>query len=215
VDELVAEAAALRPPWVVKLLSAEVLHKAAIGGVRLDLRTADDVRHAGYAIAEVMADHGVSDGAFLIQEQHEAGVEIMLGARYDATFGPVLLLAAGGTSVERAGDVCLAFAPVDRERAAAMVRELRIADELTHPHRPADVDALVDVITSVSKMVVDLNESMTQMDINPVIVNRAGHGVVAVDALIEAVPGIVVADSDAWRRTDDPHLRNGSRDRMG
>jgi acetyltransferase len=107
--------AELGGPVAVKLLDATVLHKTEIGGVRLGVRTAADMDAALDAIA---ADR------VLVEAMAPAGIDLVVGARRDPVFGPVLLVGLGGTVAEALADVAVRITPVRPHQAAGMVGEL-------------------------------------------------------------------------------------------
>ena len=125
----------------------------------------------------------------LVQEQVVPGVELLASIRRDPQFGPVLLVGAGGTMVELLHDVVSAPAPVAHNAALHMVRRLRIARLLDawrgNPAR--DIDALADALVRLSWLAVGLNESLVDLEINPLIAGQVGTGVRAVDVRAEWV----------------------------
>ena len=119
-----------------------------------------------------------------------AGVELVLGAKRDPSFGPVVMAGLGGVFVEHFGDVAFGLAPVTRERALAMLRSLRAAPLLAGARgRPAvDEQALADALVRLSHLAFDLRDRIREIDVNPLIALPAGQGVIAVDALIVLDP---------------------------
>jgi len=110
--------------------------------------------------------------------------EVIVGARRDPHFGPVVLVGLGGIAVEILKDVAVAPAPLTLERARAMLDSLRAAP-LLHGARgrpPLDVAAVVDAVVRLSWLAADLGGRLVDIEINPLIVRRAGEGAVAVDA---------------------------------
>jgi len=174
-----AAADALGFPVALKAVSAAIVHKTDAGAVRLDLRTRDDVVGA----ASEMADRLVLEG-FVVQPMVSGEAEVIVGARRDPHFGPVVLLGLGGIAVEILKDVAVAPAPLTLERARAMLDSLRAAP-LLHGARgrpPLDVAAVVDAVVRLSWLAADLGGRLVDIEINPLIVRRAGEGAVAVDA---------------------------------
>src|SRR5205085_1990993 len=172
-------AAALGFPVALKAVSPAIVHKSDAGAVRLDLRSADEVAGA----ASEMADRLVVEG-FLVQPMVPGHAEVIVGARRDPHFGPVVLVGLGGIAVEILKDVALAPAPVTAERARGLLDALRAAP-LLHGARgrpPLDVAAVADAVVRVSWLAADLGPRLVDLEINPLIVRRAGEGAVAVDA---------------------------------
>ena len=186
-DAAVAAAERLSYPVVLKVNSADLLHKTEAGAIRLGLRDAADVRAA---FSEVAANAGRYDAGAriegaVVQEMVSAGVETIVGVSYDTQLGPVLLFGIGGVMVEVYNDVALRLCPVTREDALEMIDEVKGA-RLLQGFRgapAADVDALADALVNVSRMAVNLEGRLAELDINPLMVLPDGQGVVAADAL--------------------------------
>jgi len=120
----------------------------------------------------------------LIQETARGEAEVIVGARRDPQYGPVVVVGLGGIAVEILKDVALAPAPVSAERARAMLDSL-VAAPLFKGARgrpPLDVDAVIDAVVRVSWLAADLGPRLIDLEVNPLIVARAGGGAVAVDA---------------------------------
>lgn len=174
-------------PVVVKADSPDILHKTEAGVVRLGV-TGDEQLRTAYG--EVMsnaaqaAPDGTVNGA-LVQEMVSGGVEVIVGVSYDQQLGPVLLFGTGGVTVEVYKDVALRLCPVTRSEAIEMIDQVK-GSRLLKGFRgspPADVDALADVLVSVSQMGAQLEGTLAELDINPLMVLPEGQGVRAVDAL--------------------------------
>ena len=114
-----------------------------------------------------------------------AGIEMALGVITDPTFGPLVLVAAGGVLVEVLHDRALALPPLDAAAAHRIIDRLAVRPILdgVRGAEPADVDALADAIARLSVLATDLGDLITALDVNPVIVGA--KGCVAVDALVE------------------------------
>ena len=157
--------------------------------IRLNLRDADEVR-AGYAAVMANADR-VSpppriDGV-LVQPMVPQGIEIVVGARNDPLFGPLIVVGLGGILVEVLKDTALSPAPVTPFEAEGLLRQLK-GVQLLEGFRgmPAvDIKRLAQVISDVSRFAADHRDSVAELDVNPLIC--AGDRITAVDALI--VPG--------------------------
>ena len=174
-------------PVAVKVDSAQIIHKTEAGGIRLGLQTPDDVRQAFGEVTNNAREHDPNaaiDGA-VVQQMITGGVETIVGVSYDSQLGPVLLFGTGGVMVEIYNDVALRLCPINREDALEMIGEVKGAGLLRgfRGAPPADIDALADVLVSVSQMAVSLEGRLTELDINPLMVLPAGQGVVAADAL--------------------------------
>jgi acetyltransferase len=183
----VAAAESIGYPVVVKADSPDILHKTEAGVVRLGLTGAEQVRSAVDEVmsnATLAAPEGTINGA-LVQEMVSGGVEVIVGVSYDQQLGPVLLYGTGGVTVEVYNDVALRLCPVTRAEAVEMIDQVK-GSRLLKGFRgsaPADVDALADVLLQVSQMAAQLEGTLSELDINPLMVMPEGQGVRAVDAL--------------------------------
>ena len=179
--EAAAEAAAGFEGRIV-LKGTGPLHKTEAGAVRVGL-DADHVLDEARAMQQRVADAGETLEGFLIQEQIDGGVEMLIGVVTDPVFGPVIACGGGGVTVELQRDVAIRVAPITDLDADEMVRSLA-SFPLLDGFRgavPADVPALVDAILRVSALA-DTHPEIAEMDCNPVIVQS--HGVRVVDCRI-------------------------------
>jgi acetyltransferase len=180
-------AARIRAPVALKIRSRDVVHKSDIGGVALDLATAQDVRAAADAMNERVArtlPRARREG-FIVQEMiHRPGAyELIAGVTSDPTFGPVILFGHGGTAVEVVRDKSLELPPLNTVLARAQIERTRIAALLKgYRDRPAaDIDGVVNVLMQLSRIVADHAE-IAEVDVNPLLCDT--HGVIAVDCRI-------------------------------
>lgn len=173
---------------VVKIISPQIVHKSDAGGVRLNLETPDAVAAAVEEMGERIArerPHARITG-YSVQSMQKGELELLIGARNDDDFGPVVMVGAGGVLVELLADVSLASAPVDAETAAAMVERLAISPLVTgfRGGGALDREALIDVIVRISWFAADTGADFRELDINPLLLGKGGDGCVAVDARI-------------------------------
>src|SRR5712691_1779340 len=177
-DDAVTAAERLGYPVVVKADVAGLTHKSEVGGVRLDVRDAAEVRAACHELRR-------SAGAerFVVQERVGPGVELLVGARRDPVFGPVVAFGAGGVLTEAIRDVAVCLAPTAEGEAETMLDEGVRARLLAGPRGlpPVERSAVVGVIESVATLIYD-QPRIQEIDVNPLI--AAGADVIAVDALI-------------------------------
>jgi acetate---CoA ligase (ADP-forming) len=176
-------------PVVLKVDSPDIAHKTDVGGIRVGCGDAAAVRGAfGDMLAEVRrrAPSARVQGA-LVQRMVSGGGEMILGVKTDPLFGPAVLCGFGGIFVEQLRDVSLRVPPIDAADAAAMIAELRGAAILSgaRGRAPADTRALAGAIVRLAALAETHRESLRALDINPLLVLDDGHGVVAVDWLIE------------------------------
>lgn len=172
-------------PVVLKAVSRDIAHKSDVGAVVVGLGDAPAVRAAVESMRASLAKKAPTARieGFSVQELARGGAEIIVGARRDPAFGPVVLVGFGGTAVEILKDIAIAPAPVTAEAAHKMVEALRLAP-LLHGARgapPLDIEAIVDVVVRVSWMAHDLGERLIDLEVNPLLVGVEGSGAVAVD----------------------------------
>jgi acyl-CoA synthetase (NDP forming) len=177
-DEAGAAARDIGFPLVVKTLRPEVLHRTERGGVILGV---EDERGLIEAMATITARLG--PGPMLIQEQVAPGLELLVGGRRDASFGPTVLVGLGGVLAELVRDVSIGLAPLTRQTARAMLAEGRKGTLLDGYRGAAAVDreALIDVLIAVGDLLVN-HGTIMELDLNPLI--ASGDRLVAVDALV-------------------------------
>jgi acetyl-CoA synthetase (ADP-forming) len=185
-EDAAAAAAALGFPVALKAAHRRLAHKSDAGAVKLRLHDQAAVRQAADEIRASVARHdaGLDVHAFLVQEMVAGELEMIVGVRRDPDFGPVVAVGLGGIYVELMGDVQMARAPVSPPQAMALLRGLkgwRLLDGARGRPR-LDVAALADAIVRVSWIAAELGAGLIELEANPVIVRRAGAGVVAVDA---------------------------------
>jgi acyl-CoA synthetase (NDP forming) len=183
-EEAVEIARRLGFPVVLKLCSPDILHKSDVEGVKLGLANEGEVRAAFRQLHSVAGARGARFAGVLVQEQASGDVEVIVGVRDDATFGPVILVGLGGILAELLEDTVLRLAPVSPAMARRMLAELRGYRLLAgFRGRPGvDVDALAGLIATVSRLPYEL--PLAEMDLNPVLLKAGGCGAVAVDRRI-------------------------------
>lgn len=178
-------AAELTAPYVVKVVSPDIIHKSDVGGVVLGLETPEAVQEAVAAMGgRIAASHPKARiEGYLVQEMRAGKAELFIGARRDPQFGPLIIVGAGGVLVELLKDVAVARAPVAREEAVELLDRLLISRLLKgfRGSAPLDIEAAADMVARVSWLVSDLGERFEELDVNPLLVGEAGKGCVAVD----------------------------------
>ena len=191
-DEAVVESANVGYPVVLKILSKDVLHKSDAGGVKLNLKNEDDVRKAFDEIMKNAKKYGeeqghdvdLSRGVFITQFS-DMGTEVIIGVIKDPQFSHAIMFGLGGIFVEVLKDVTFRLIPLTKADAYEMVHEIKAAKILegVRGQGPRDVDALVEVILAVSKMISE-NPEINELDCNPVALLEKGKGALVVDARI-------------------------------
>ena len=178
VEEAAAVAAELGYPVVVKALG--IAHKTESGGVSLDLGSADEVSAAVKRMSNLCK-------SYLIEKMVDAVVaELIVGVARDEQFGPYLLIGGGGILVEIMRDCVSLLMPTTRERVLQALGRLKCAPLLSgfRGAPAADLNAAADVILAVAKLVENDPSSISELDINPLMLRAEGRGAVAADALI-------------------------------
>jgi acetyltransferase len=172
--------AALPKPVAAKILSLEIAHKTEAGGVLLNLKTGDELRAA---LARLDAIPLTGARAYLVESMAAPGVELIVGAVRDASFGPCVMLGLGGTAAEALKDTAVRLAPLVRADAQEMIGALR-GKALLEGWRGApacDQGAVERLLVSVSRLMHEHPE-IAELDINPV--RAYADGVLALDALV-------------------------------
>ena len=184
-DAAVAAAEGVGYPVVLKAVSPTLVHKSDAGGVRVGLADAAALGKAWDGIAGALAARGYDDFAGCLVAPMVSGVaEMIVGARFDPAFGPLVLVGFGGILVEVVEDVQVALAPISSDEALAMMRRLKLWPLLDGARgRPkADVAAAAEAASRVSRIAATLGDRLVELDVNPLIVGPAGDGATAVDA---------------------------------
>jgi acyl-CoA synthetase (NDP forming) len=169
---------------VLKAFGPGIVHKSDIGAVRVGM-AAEEVEDAVARMAARLADHGITASGFLVEEQQVPGVELIVGAVRHPSFGPVVLLGAGGTLTELIDRNVMSLCPLDDASAREMLSDFPVP-ALLHGARgglPVDRDALVSLllrVAGVGGLVEQLGESLVEVECNPVV--ATADGAVAVDA---------------------------------
>ena len=118
----------------------------------------------------------------LVQKMVEPGLEIILGITNKDGFGPILMVGFGGTSVETSGDVAFALCPVTPERCEGLLGKLR--GNVLLDKDKYDLRALFSLMTNLSNFAMSVQNLISEIDLNPVILHSAGNGISVVDALM-------------------------------
>jgi acetyltransferase len=191
-DEALAAAKRIGYPVAIKVQSPDISHKTEARAVRLAIGSDKEL---GSAYDQVLANARAYNASariegVLVQEMVGDGTEAILGITNDPLFGPAVMFGLGGIFAEVLKDVSFRLAPVTPAAARDMVEEIAGYPVLAGARgRPqADVDALVDAITRLSALAVDLKDRVAELDINPLFVFPEGKGVKAADGLIKLKP---------------------------
>jgi acetyltransferase len=193
----------------VKVLSPDITHKTDLGGVRLDLTSADEVAQAAAQIISKIkaARPGARLDGVTVQPmvKRPDAFELLLGIASDPTFGPVLVFGAGGTEVEAIADTAMALPPLDLKLARDLIEETRIAKLLKgYRGKPSvDLEELALCLVKLGSLATHHPE-FRELDINPLLIDA--KGMVALDARVRvesvtvkpATPPAIRPYPDAW-----------------
>jgi acetate---CoA ligase (ADP-forming) len=184
-DQAVEIATRLGFPVVLKIASPDILHKTDVGGVKVGLRNAEDVRDA-FELMVYRAERYLPDaniwGCLVQQMVPQGGLEVLVGMNRDPQFGPLVTFGLGGIYVETLKDVTFRIAPFSKHEAEQMLQEIR-AHALLDGVRglPAyDKEAIVEVLLRIGQLVQDFPE-IAELDINPLMVYPQNRGAIAID----------------------------------
>ncbi len=174
-------------PVVLKIISPDIVHKTEASGIKTDLQNTDEVARA---YKSIMAGarrkfpraviHGIS-----VNQMIRGGIETIIGASTDPSFGPVVMFGLGGIYVEVLKDITFRVSPVSRKEARKMVEEIDSFPLLlgARGEKVKDIDAITDVLFRIG-VLVDVIREIAELDINPLVVMERGKGSWALDARI-------------------------------
>jgi acetate---CoA ligase (ADP-forming) len=184
-EEAQKEAAAIGYPIVLKAQSPRLSHKSDAGGVVLNLKNAEELAEGWKKLHASVGAYkpGLNLDGVLIEQMGARGAELIVGARNDAEWGPVVLVGFGGVLAEAFGDVRLLSADLSNAEIVAELRKLKSAKLLDRFRGapPVDVDAVADIVAKLGALMT-ANPQIVEVDINPVV--AYAKGAVALDALI-------------------------------
>jgi acetyl-CoA synthetase (ADP-forming) len=172
-------------PVVLKVLSPQIIHKTEVGGVILNIKNEKELFEAYHQIIKNIQKNAPKAGieGFFIQEMLSSDREVIVGGKYDHTFGQTIAFGLGGVFVEVFEDISFRVIPISQEDAIDMIKEIKAFKILKgyRGQKPVDFKALVDILLKTSKMLEE-NPEIKELDINPIFAlpDRA----VAVDARI-------------------------------
>jgi len=172
-------------PVVLKIVSPQITHKTDVGGVKLDLKSPEEVAAAFdeiVAAARAAAPDATVEGVS-VQQMARPGIEVIVGVSTDPQFGPVVMFGLGGVLVEVLKDVSFRIIPIAPRDARQMIREIK-GFPLLEGYRgqePADLNALENLLLRVSDFV-EKHPEVSELDLNPVFAYK--DAALAVDARI-------------------------------
>jgi len=187
-DRAAEIASSIRYPVVMKIMSPDIPHKTEAGVVRLNVNNEVELRDA-YAELTANALNFKKDATIqgmLVEQMIKGGVEVFVGVSRDPQFGPVLMMGLGGIHVEVMRDVSMRVLPIHPDDCLEMIREIKGSVLLSgyRGSKPADREALADVIWRLSNLVLDLKDHISDLDLNPIMALPEGQGCIVADALL-------------------------------
>jgi acyl-CoA synthetase (NDP forming) len=180
-QQLIQAASDFDYPLVLKTAIPGIAHKSDQNGVKVGIENLQQLQQAYDDLQQRLGKR------VLLMPQVPAGIEVSVGMKNDAQFGPMVIIACGGVLIELLAERAFRLAPVTGDEANQMIDQLRLAKLLAGVRGQPAVDrsALVELIVRFSRLVFALEESIVEIDLNPVIVNSSGCTIV--DALV--IPG--------------------------
>jgi acyl-CoA synthetase (NDP forming) len=187
IDEAVRYAEDIGYPVVMKVVSRDILHKSDAGGVALDLLNKEEVMDAYQAIMQnsrAYNANAVIQGVE-VSEMVKQGTEVILGARKDGAFGPIVMFGLGGIYVEVMKDVAFRAAPLNRDEILDMVKEIKSYPLLLGVRGEArkDIPSIIDTLVKLATLI-EQSRRITDIEINPLMVYEQGQGTKAVDVRV-------------------------------
>lgn len=187
-DEAVSKAEDFGYPVVLKILSEDIKHKTEVGGVALNIGSAEALRGA---YAEIMANvaakaAGARLDGVLVTPMAKGVAELIMGISRDPVFGPVVMVGIGGIFAEVLQDVALQIAPINETEALSMIRSLKLFPVLDGARGlpKADITAAARSLAALSEFACRHAEDIAEIDMNPVLLKPQGQGVLVLDALM-------------------------------
>ncbi|WP_216208063.1 acetate--CoA ligase family protein [Amycolatopsis aidingensis] len=175
-------------PVACKIVSPEILHKTEAGGVLVGVEGAAAAREAFETIVANARhyDSAATITGVQVQQLLGDGQEVIIGATTDPTFGKIVVFGLGGVLVEVLKDVTFRLAPLQPEEARAMVEDIEAAEVLRGARGadPVDLDALAELVRTVSELVTDFPE-IKEIDLNPVFATAGGASAADIRILVE------------------------------
>src|SRR5690606_28727743 len=186
-DDAVAAAGRIGYPVVIKAQAAALAHKTEAGGVIVGIKDEAALRTAWQELNANVSRHapGLKLDGVLVEAMAPKGLELVVGARRDPQWGPIILVGLGGIWVEALGDVRLLPAGLPKAQIAEALMQLKTA-KLLKGFRGApavDVDAVAETAALIGRLMLSQPE-ITEIDVNPLVAHGKGEGVTALDALI-------------------------------
>ncbi|MEM3538340.1 MAG: acetate--CoA ligase family protein [Nitrososphaerales archaeon] len=187
IEEAQKIAEALGYPVVLKIVSPDITHKSDVGGVKLNILNKDQVSEKFKEIQKSVQEKAPKASIFgiMVQKMAPSAMEVVIGALRDKQFGPVVMFGLGGIFIEIIKDVSFRIAPLNKDDALEMIKEIK-GYPLLIGYRGSpklDVNAIADAIVKISELMMNVDE-IDQLDLNPILVYTSGLIVVDVRVIL-------------------------------
>jgi len=178
-------------PVALKIISPSIVHKSDLGGVRLNLGSAQEVADAFDLMMLRINKHAPNAiiGGIYVEKMAEKGLEVIIGMTRDPQFGPMLMFGLGGIFVEVMKDVTFHLAPITENEAVQMLQSTRSYELLQGKRglKEFDIHAIAVALQRISQLTTDFPQIL-DLEINPLIVGEVGNEPVVVDASMTFAP---------------------------
>jgi acetyltransferase len=179
-------------PVALKIDSPDILHKSEARVIRLGVGSKEEILHCYDEIIKTAQkyDPDAKINGVLVQEMIQNGTEVMIGMSQDPQFGPTIAFGMGGVFVETLKDISLRVTPLSKVDAEQMINEIKGYPILkgVRGKKRSDIDAIAETLMRLAALVEDFRNTISEIDINPLIVFDEDRGVKALDALVVKTP---------------------------
>lgn len=174
-------------PVVLKIESPQVLHKSHVGGVYVGLHTPAGVQAAGFEMLGKVSAHvpGAQISGFLVQPMYQGGLELIVGAKRDPFYGPVVMVGTGGVLAEAISDLKSAIAPLNYNTARSLLSQTAVGKAILDGRFTANYssDPIIELLVKVSRAIA-FTDQIAEIDMNPVRLTESPSDAIALDAMI-------------------------------
>ncbi|MBM9603711.1 acetate--CoA ligase family protein [Desulfopila inferna] len=183
-EEAVEQARRTGFPVAMKIVSPDIVHKSDMGGVKLNLTTAQQVRD-GFDLMMIrilqQVPSAIIEGIY-VEKMVDPGLEVIIGVSRDPQFGPMLMFGLGGIFVEVMKDVTFHLAPITQDEAIHMLKSTRSYNILKgkRGQKGVDIVGIANGLQRISQLTTDFPQ-IIELDINPFIVGETGTDPVVAD----------------------------------
>jgi 3-hydroxypropionyl-CoA synthetase (ADP-forming) len=188
-DEAVREARRIGFPLVMKVVSPEILHKTDVGGVKVGVKSEQEVREVFNDMYTRLSSKYSIKG-ILLEQMVPQGIEMIVGLQYDEQFGPVIMVGLGGIFTEVLKDVSFRMLPISKDDALDMLDELNGKKILEgfRGSKPVDKDMLAEALVNIGKLGMDMAAYYDSIDFNPIVVYPNDYVVVDAKIILREKP---------------------------